>query len=335
MENVKKKKGIKVYIPLIAIFVVVVVAGTIWYRQYKLYISTDDARIDSDNASVSSKILGRVSHLYFEEGDTVKKGFLIAELDSSDLLAQKRQAISAKEQAFANQKQNEAKYQYDQENIKVQEINFTKAKDDYDRAKNQIAGDVISKEQFDHVQKAFETAKVQLEAARMQLDVSKAQIGSAVAAVENAKALIGIISTQLSNTELYAPVDGIIAKRWLLSGEIVQPGQSIFTITNYNKLWVIVFLEETKLSEVHLEQKARFTIDAFPDKKFYGKVFSIGANTASLFSLIPANNASGNFTKVTQRVPVKISIDSVDGNEKPDSYKILTGMSVVVKIIKD
>jgi membrane fusion protein (multidrug efflux system) len=265
----------------------------------------------------------------------VKKGTLLVKIDSTDLIAQKAQIIAMLNQAQANKLQSEAKYQFDQENVKVLNINFEKTKDDYERAKNQISGDVISKEQFDHIEKAYQTAKAQLEVTKTQLEVSKAQISSSIASVEAAKAQIGVINTQLSNTKLYAPIDGIIAKRWLLSGEIVQPGQSIFTITNNNKLWVVVFLEETNVSNVHLGQNVRFSIDAFSGKKFYGKVFSIGANTASLFSLIPANNASGNFTKVTQRVPIKISIDSVSGNEKLDSYKILTGMSVVVKIIKD
>jgi membrane fusion protein, multidrug efflux system len=333
-NNNERKNGIKKYIPLFLAILIVFIGAFFWYRQYKLYITSDDAKIDSDNVSVSSKILGRLVRLNFDEGDTVKKGMLLAEIDSADLLAQKAQIHATLDQAIANKIQSEARYSFDQENIKVQEVNFEKAKDDYERAKNQIAGDVISKEQFDHIEKAFETARAMLEANKSQLVVSKAQISSSQASVENAIAQIGVINMQLSNTKLFASMDGIIAKRWLLTGDIVQPGQAVFTLINNKKLWVVVFLEETNVSEIHLGQKAIFTIDAFSGNKFYGKIYSIGTNTASLFSLIPANNASGNFTKVTQRVPVKISIDSVPGT-KPDSFKILTGMSVVVKIIKD
>lgn len=335
MDSNRKKNRTRIYIPLIAIVIVVVFAAILWYREYKLYISTDDAKIDSDNVSASSKILGRIARLYIDEGDTVKIGMLLADLDSTDLLAQKKQSISAKAQAIANEAQTEAKYQFDLENIKVNDVNLTRATDDYNRAKNQIAGDVITQEQFDHIQKAFETAKAQLQVAKTQLEVSKAQIGTAAASVESADAQIGVISAQLKNTKLYAPMDGVIAKRWLLAGDVIQPGQSIFTITNNKLLWVIVFLEETNISNVHPGQKARFTIDAFSGVKFYGKVFSIGANTASMFSLIPANNASGNFTKVTQRIPVKISIDGVEGTNNLNAFNILTGMSVVVKIVKE
>jgi membrane fusion protein (multidrug efflux system) len=139
----------------------------------------------------------------------------------------------------------------------------------------------------------------------------------------------------LNNTKLYAPFDGVIAKRWLLAGDIVQPGQSVFSLTGKSLRWVIIYLEETKLAAVHLNQTAKFTIDAFGDRVFHGKVFSVGASTASQFSLIPANNASGNFTKVTQRIPVKISIDRDDNGSDISKLAILPGMSAVVKILKD
>ena len=330
-----KKNGIKKFIPVIVIIAVVITIGLVWYKNYSKYISSDDAYIDAENVSVSSKILGRLNHLYVDEGDSVKKGMLLAELDSTDLLAQKKQAMAMKEQAIANQLQAEAKYNYDQENIKVVEVNFYKAQEDFTRSKNQFEGDVITKEQYDHSQKSLESAKAQLEATKSQLGVSKAQIGSSYAAVENADAQIGVITTQINNTRLYSPINGVVARRWLLPGDIAQPGQSIFTLNNNFKLWVTLFLEETNLGKVHLNQKARFTVDAFPGKEFTGKIISIGSNTASQFSLIPPNNASGNFTKITQRVPVKISIDGTGNSNGNSDYKLLAGMSVVVKIIKD
>ena len=335
MEKKEKEKSKKMFIPLAAIVLIVLIAGIYWYRDYSKYISTDDAHVDSDNVAVCSKILGRISNITANEGDTVKQGMLLAELDSADLLAQKSQVIAGRDQALTNVQQTEAKYAFDQENIKIVEIAFAKATEDYNRAKNQVAGDVISKEQFDHIQKNYESAKAQLEAAKTQLNVSKAQINSAQSAVESAKAQIKVVSTQLGNTKLYAPMDGIVAKRWLLAGDIAQPGQSIYTITNNKRLWVVVFLEETKISNLHIGQNAEFKIDAYSGITFVGKIFSIGSNTASQFSLIPANNASGNFTKVTQRVSLKVSIDGTTDGKDLSKYHILSGMSVEVKIIKD
>lgn len=330
----KKKKDWKIYIPLTAVILLVIVGGIYWYIDYSSYIRTDDAVVASDVVSVSPKIMGRINKLYVEEGDSVKKGQLLAELDSVDLLAQKQQVLASKVQTEANKSQTEAKYQYDQKNIKVLEIGVDKAKEDYDRAKAQNAGGVITKEQFDHTQKALETAKAQLDAAKAQLLVSKTQIKSAETAISSAQAQIGVIKTQLSNTRLYAPVDGLVAKRWLLSGDIAQPSQSIYTINNNSRFWVLVYLEETKMQTLHIGQKAKFTLDTYPDVVFTGKVYAKSSTTASQFSLIPPNNASGNFTKVTQRVAIKISIDGTEDGKKLSSYNFMTGMSAVVKIIK-
>ena len=330
----KEKKDWKIYIPRTVVIIVVLAGGIYWYTDYSKYIRTDDAVVASDNVSVSPKIMGRISKLYAEEGDSVKKGQLLAELDSVDLLAQKQQVIATKSQTVANKAQAEAKLQFDEKNIKVLQIALEKSKEDYDRAKAQFSGGVITKEQYDHLKKAQETAQAQLDAAQSQILVSKTMIKSAETAVAGAQAQIGVITTQLNNTRLYAPVDGIVAKRWLLTGDIAQPSQSIYTINNNSKFWILVFLEETKMEDLHLGQKAVFSLDTYPDVVFTGKIFTMGSTTASQFSLIPPNNASGNFTKVTQRIAVKISIDGTESAKKVSSFNLMTGMSAVVKIIK-
>jgi membrane fusion protein, multidrug efflux system len=334
-NGTRKNKNLKIYIPVIVIVAIVIVTGYYWYRDYSRYISSDDAYIEADRVSVSSKILGRISYLYFDEGDTVKAGQLLAELDSTDLVAQKNQSFALTQQAIASKVQAEARLAYDKESIKVQEISLEKATEDYNRAQEQFKGNVIPKEQYDHVLKAYQSAQAQLDAAQSQLNVSKAMVASAEAAVKSASAQVGVIESQLRNTRLYSPSDGIIAKRWLLPGDIAQPGQSIFSIYNNQKYWVEINLEETELAHIHMDQPVKFTIDAFPGVTFHGKVFFIGSNTASQFSLIPPNNASGNFTKITQRVELKVSIDSVDPGKDLKEYVFLAGMSVVIKIIKE
>lgn len=329
-----EKKNWKIYIPL-AVIVLAIVSGAIyWYIEYSSYIKTDDAYVASDNISVSSKVMGRISKLYAQEGDTVKAGELLAELDSVDMVAQKGQIIATKYQTIANKIQAQEKFIYDKKSVKVLEIGLKKAEDDFSRAKVQFDGGVLSKEQYEHISKALEAAKAQYEAAEAQLNVSKAQINSAETAVSTAQAQIGVISAQLANTKLYAPVDGVIAKRWLLQGDITQPGQSLYTVNNNSKFWILVYLEETKIGKLQIGQKAKFTLDTYPDVVFTGKIFTIGSSTASQFSLIPPNNASGNFTKVTQRIPLKISIDATEEGVPLTSFNLLTGMSAVVKIIR-
>jgi membrane fusion protein (multidrug efflux system) len=124
---------------------------------------------------------------------------------------------------------------------------------------------------------------------------------------------------------------GVISKRWVLSGDIVQPGQSIFTIYNVKDVWVTANLEETSLSNLRLGDKVEISVDSYPDAKFIGTILRLGSNTASQFSLIPPNNASGNFTKVTQRIPIKISIERTDSN-RSQNINLLPGMSVEVKV---
>lgn len=336
MENkrVKKEKNWKVYIPVTVLILLVLGGGIYWYIDYSKYIKTDDAHLDADVVGISPKILGRISQLMVDEGDTVEAGELIAVLDSTDLVAQRNQVVAAMQVAETSVTQARAKYQADLQNLKVLEITLNKAKDDYDRAKIQFEGSVITKEQYANTKRAMEIAQAQLDAAKSQTKVSGAQIQSAEASVENAKAQINTVNTQLNNTKLYAPCNGVVGKRWLLNGDIAQPGQSIFTLVQGDKLWVSVFLEETKLENLHVGQLVLFTIDSYPDVVFTGKVTIVGSNTASQFSLIPANNASGNFTKVTQRVQVKVSIDGVKEGQKLSDYRLLSGMSAVVKIIR-
>lgn len=336
MENnqAKKEKSWKVYIPLVLVIVLILGGGIRWYIDYSKYIKTDDARVESDNVSVSPKMLGRISQLLAEEGDAVKQEQLVAVLDSTDMVAQKNQAIAAKMLAEASVFQSHAKYQYDLKNNKVLEVALSKTQEDFDRAKIQFSGNVITQEQFDHAKKALETTQAQLEAARSLANVSSTQIQSSQAAVESAQAQINLISTQLNNAKLFAPSDGIIGKRWLMPGDIVQPGQSIFTIVNDNKLWISIFLEETKLENLKVGQAVLFTLDTYPGVTFTGKILTLGSNTAAQFSLIPASNASGNFTKVTQRVQLKISIDGMTEGKNLADFRILSGMSAVVKIIR-
>jgi len=334
MEKVKKEKSGKVYIPLILIIVLLLGGVIYWYIDYSKYINTDDAHVESDNVAVSSKILGRISQEFAKEGDSVKRGQLIVLIDSTDLVAQKNQAISAKLQAEAAVLQAEAKYQYDLMNNKVQDITISKLQEDFDRAKSQFRSDVITQEQYDHAKKALETAKAQLEADKSQAKVSSTLIKTTQTSVESAMAQINVIETQINNTRLYAPSDGLVGKRWLLPGDIAQPGQSIFTIVNNSNLWISVFLEETKLENLHIGQPCIFALDTYPGVTFTGKIIELGSNTASEFSLIPANNASGNFTKVTQRVELKISIEGVKDGKNLSAFRILSGMSAVVKIIR-
>lgn len=300
---VYKKK--RVLIPLF-IFLVLIAAGVYWYMGQQGYISTDDAYIDGNRATLSSKMLGRIDSLAADEGDTVKADEKLVILDASDLRAQENSAAATINNA--------------EESITLSKVNLERAKDDFQRAKSQFQSSIIPKEQYDHAARALEAAQ--------------AEYNIAVSRVGTAKAQLGVIKTNLQNGVIASPMNGVISKRWVLAGDVVQPGQPIYTIYDTKNIWITAQLEETKVSSIKPGDYVEIDVDAYPDQKFYGKVFQIGANTASQFSLIPPNNASGNFTKVTQRVPVKISIDgrTKDSRNPAGKLSLLPGMSVEVRI---
>ena len=228
-------------------------------------------------------------------------------MDSTDFKAQENQA--------------EAMLALDNESITLAKVNVEKAQDDFNRSQTQYKDNIIPKEQFDHAQKAMEAAKASFNIAQTKIGTAKAQLK--------------VIKTELQNTRILSPMDGVVAKRWVLTGDVVSPGQPIFTIYDLKNIWVTADLEETKLAQIHIGDTVEISVDTYPDQMFRGQVFQIGSNTASQFSLIPPSNASGNFTKVTQRVPIKISISPVLKSEQKDPYesiKLLPGMSVEIKV---
>jgi len=337
MENTEPKnkaKGFKrAYIPLIIVLVIVLAGGGIWLSRFLRYVTTDDALVDGDFVALAPKIMGRIATINVNEGDSVKEHQLLVLLDSADIYAQKLQAEAMVRQAQASLSQAEAKYKADAASISVYKINADKANTDFIRATVQRKNDVISEEMFENSQKAKQTSDAQLSTAEAQLKVSASQVDLAKTVLESARASVNVLETQLHNTRLYSPFDGIVARRWLLPGDMAQMGQSVLTLNNNSNFWVSVYIEETKLKYIHDGQKALFKIDAFPNVQFTGHIYYIGDNTASRFSLIPPSNASGNFTKITQRVQLKVAIDNVDKG-KLSNFNIFPGMSVVMKLIK-
>jgi membrane fusion protein (multidrug efflux system) len=303
IESVPLYRNVKVVIPLFLVVLAIAIFAWRYYISLRDFVSTDDAYIDGDRVSVSAKILGRIDLLTVDEGDSVRQGQILVRLDDNDLRAQEAQAKASL--AFAR------------ENISLAKVNMDKAQMDYQRALSQFKQSIIPKEEYDHAQSEFESTKARLSIANAQVAAMQAQLG--------------VIQTQLTNTIIESPMTGVVSKRWVLSGDIVQPGQSIFTIYNVKDVWVTANLEETSLSNLRLGDKVDIKVDTYPDIQFSGTILRLGSNTASQFSLIPPNNASGNFTKVTQRVPIKISIEQTDSIHSQRA-SLLPGMSVEVKV---
>ncbi len=299
-----KHRGRKILIPLLILLIIAAGVFGYWYEFLRGYVSTDDAVIDSDAITISSKILGRIVALNADEGDSVMAGELLVQIDDSDLHAQQAQA--------------EAALDLVQQNVRVSKIALAQARDDFFRDSVQYENNVITRQQYDHTKRALEMAQAQQAVALSKVAESQAQLA--------------VIRTKLNNTKIYATSSGIIARKWVVAGDIVQPGQPIFTLFDLNDVWVTAYFEETKLASIHRGNEVEISVDAFHDREFSGSVDLIGAAAASQFSLIPPNNASGNFTKVTQRVPVKILFSDDQTDDPGTRPKLLPGMSVEVKV---
>jgi membrane fusion protein, multidrug efflux system len=293
---------------LILLIILVIIGGAIffyWYFILRGYISTDDAYIEGDRISISAKILGRISQLKVDEGDTVRQGQLLIQLDSTDLHAQMAQA--------------QASLDYARQNAALAKVNVNLAQEDFNRAALQFKEKILSPEKYDH--------------ARQALEMAKARQAIAFSDIKRSQAAVDVVQTQIQNTRIFAPMYGVVAKRWVIEGDVVQPAQPIFTVYDPVDVWITANFEETKLEDIRMDAPVEISVDAYSGQKFSGKVIDLPVAAASKFSLIPPNNASGNFTKVTQRVPVKISLD-VPEKDSPALLLLLPGMSVTVKIPK-
>lgn len=281
---------------------VVISVALFWWKETSGYAYTNDAAIDGFFIYVSPDILARVVSMEVDEGDFVEKGDLLFTLDDTLIMPQK---IVAE----ADVKSNESI-------LAIKEIELLRIRDDYERGLKGIQGSVITAEQFDHVQKAYEGAKA-------EVGLAKANIQLARARLEQAEAL-------LEHTKVFADRRGMIAKRWALVGNVLQPGQTFFSLYDLENIWVLANMQETDIASIKIGSHVAISVDAYPGVKFTGEVFVIKGAAASQFSFIPQDNATGNYTKVAQRVPLKITIRPPDGDMK--RYYLFPGMSCEVKV---
>ncbi len=310
--------------------------GGWWWMKSSTVVSTDDARIKGTIVSVSPKISGRIEQVFVDEGDTVQAGQVIAKIESAEIEVQVAQAKA--NLAAAQAKLNEIKsgsrpQQIAQAGAATEQAlaGFENAWRNYERMEALYNQGAVSAQQLDAAKTALAVAKAQYNAASQSysltaegaraedVEIAQAQVEQAAAALKNAE-------LTLANTEIKSPVTGVVAVKSVDQGEIVSAGQPLFNITDPNDIWVSANIEETSVGKLVVGQTVSFTVDAYPGRTFKGEVSDVGAATGSQFALLPTENTSGNFTKVTQRLPVKIKVvDAGNAVLKP-------GMSAVVDI---
>jgi membrane fusion protein (multidrug efflux system) len=273
-----------------------------WILFLKSTVSTDDAIIDGFRMTISPEEPGRIISLKVDEGANFDCGDLLVQLDSSVLKAQEAQAL--------------AEVDLDSNAAIRAAIIMDLSRIDFERASYQFKTKVISQQQYDHVRNTFKS--------------SQAAYNMAEAQTASARAVLRIIRTRLGKMQVYAPSRGFIAKRWVVQGDVVQPGQAIFTAFE-DSIWVTMYLQETGIAELRLGDHVDISVDTYHGSRFAGQVILIGPAAAALFSLLPPNNASGNFTKVTQRIACRSSIHPVDVVDTALRFRPGTSVEVQVR----
>jgi membrane fusion protein, multidrug efflux system len=338
--------------PVLPILIVVALIGIAWATKTFLYnqghVTTDNAQVDGAIVPVLAKVGGFVRTLSVDENDHVKIGQPIVMIDSaeySDRLAQADADVAAaayiaggkgsEGQADAQIRSATSQGQMVDAQIESAKAAQAKATADLARYKELAAKQIVSKLQLDAAQAAFDqsnanVAALQRSAGGAAAQLSNAQIGGKLAQARyaSAKATRDNAALQLSYTKVASPVAGIVSRKQIEVGQLVQPGQPLLTLVSDSAVWITANFKETQLADIRVGEAVAVEVDSYPGCEAEGKVESLSAATGAKFALLPPDNSTGNFTKVVQRVPVRIQITKGCGTDKP----LRPGMSVTAHV---
>jgi membrane fusion protein (multidrug efflux system) len=319
-----------------ALYALLVIGGLVFLANSAAHQSTDDAFIDGHIVPISAKIAGRVQNVYVTDNQDVEKGATVVELDPRDLDAAERQKAAAKEiavaqanaaqagleQAMAHVKTIEATTESDRATADADKAQEDKAQSDWHRYEELFKTKVVSPSDVDQFRAAAKASQATFDAAQKKVASDEAQVAEAraqvdafAAVLESIKAKIGQADADLAAAQLNqsytlvkAPEAGRVTQKSVEPGAYVQAGQNLFALVPKN-VWVTANFKEDQIGKMRVGQHVEIAIDALHGQKFSGRVDSIQAGSGARFSLLPPENATGNYVKVVQRVPVKIVFD--------------------------
>lgn len=342
----KEKKSVKI-VPII--LAVVIIAGIIFgikeYIYYSKHVDTDDAQIDGDISPVVTRVGGYVDSILFEENEKVTQGQVLVKLDERDYKIKLEQALAAERGANAGIDVSRSQISSTSANsssakaqVESAKAKLWQATKDYERYANLVQDGSITQQQFDQAkvqkevaQASYQAAQDQYQAAVEQVGTTRSQLEVTNIGVNQRQADVDFAKLQLSYTNITAPATGIVSKKNVQKGQLVQAGQTLFSIVNENSIYVTANFKETQLEKIKTGAKVNLVVDAYPDEKIDGEVYNFSPATGAKFSLLPPDNATGNFVKVVQRIPVKIIIKAT----KEIMEKLRPGMSVKVSVITE
>jgi len=310
------------------------------------HVSTDNAQVTARLVPILPKVGGHVASIAVEEHQRVAAGTLLATIDDRDYRARLAQAEAELQIAFANAGKegstgqagaqlaaSRASAAAARSSIEQALANADKAQKDLERARALVEKKMVSPQTLDAALASARAAQAQVRVARdtavsagEQVSASGAAVLAAQARVDAARAQRDLAAIALAETRLLAPIDGIVGHRAAVAGQLVQAGQPVMNMIS-DEVWVIANLKETDTANVRVGQAATLAVDAYPGHKFAGTVESLSPASGATFSVLPPDNATGNFTKVVQRIPIRVRFDKLD-----PEYPMRAGMSVFVTI---
>jgi membrane fusion protein (multidrug efflux system) len=320
---------------LAAALVVGAVFGLRLWRYYQTHVSTDDAYVQADVAQVTARIDGTIVELLAEENAHVRQGDPILKLDPEEYVLKLREAEAAVAHTIHNVEQMKAAVLTAQSTLAVAEAEFAQLRLDHARAEQLAGRDVVPKERLDRTRNALRAGEARVEAARREVTRTRAALGVPLdapaaqqATVRQAQAARDVAALQLSYTDVRAPITGVVARRTIEVGQRIQSGQPLAMIVPLSRVYVVANFKETQLAAVRVGQPAEIEADVYPGVVYRGRVESLAPGSGAAFALLPPENASGNWVKVVQRVPVRIALDEPPDEERP----LRVSLSVVATI---
>ena len=310
----------------IAAAVAAVALGVRWYTT-RFDESTDDAQVDADVTPVAARVPGAVALVLVHENQAVKKGDLLVVIDHADYAARARQAEAELETARGRAAAAEAQVAAAAAGARRAQLEAAKAEEDLRRAEQLRQGDAIPPERLDAARATGGMTRAGVASSRAQGAAAAAQVALAHAQVKAAEAARDLAALQLSYTKVWATQDGVISKLSVRQGQLVASGQPMAELVP-SQTYVVANFKETQVGRMRPGEKATVEIDAYPGLKLQGRVESLSGGTGARFSLIPPDNASGNFVKVVERVPVRIAWV----RPPPPEVMLRAGLSVYVTV---
>jgi len=344
MNETQPQKKKKIIFPVILALVLIgaLIFTVKEYLYYQNHETTDDAQIDADISPVVARVSGYVNEIRFQDNQFVRAGDTLVVLDDRDYKIKLQQAIAALTSARQSVNVSQSNVSEARTGITTAEANVEAAKvqvwkttEDFNRYQNLYNDHAITKAQFDDAKAAKDAAEAQQAVAQSQVPVqtkrvstNQTQVGATASNLATHQSDIDYARLQLTYTVIIAPVNGIISKRSIQIGQLVQGGQTLFSIVHDSNMYVTANFKETQMGSLKIGDKVDIEVDAFSGKTIPGMIQSFSGATGAKFSLLPPDNATGNFVKVVQRIPVKITLQA----DSSVMDRLRPGMSVSVVV---